>query len=346
MEAFYKKLTIRQIQEEVAGVKTITFEPDDANRISYEPGQYLTLVRYTPTGEIRRSYSITSAPVLAETLTIGVKRIANGVFSRYLVDYAQPGTVLYTTGAAGFFTLPPDLLAYKQFVFCAAGSGITPIYSLLKTVLHAYPAIQILLVYSNRSEEETIFRESLIRMEQQFADRFKVEFLYSNAVNLNQARLHKALLQSFLRQYVVAPLTLTLCYICGPLNYMRMCTYGLREAGIPAGNIRKENFSTEKVSSPVLPPDTAPHAVIISYGAQTRYLQVQYPKTILQAAREVGIALPYSCEAGRCGNCVAMCTRGKVWLSNNEVLTEKELTKGLTLTCVGYPVEGEVHLVI
>ncbi|MDQ3291387.1 MAG: FAD-binding oxidoreductase, partial [Bacteroidota bacterium] len=122
MDSLYHALTIRDIREEAREVKTFYFDENPAHKIVYQSGQYLTLVRQTPIGEIRRSYSITSSPELAEPLAIGVKRIENGLFSRYLIDHAQPGDQVYTTGAGGFFTLPPDINAYTQVFFCAAGS--------------------------------------------------------------------------------------------------------------------------------------------------------------------------------------------------------------------------------
>ncbi len=346
MDSVYKILTISEIQEEAPGVKTFCFAENAGDKILYQAGQYLTLVRQTAAGEVRRSYSITSSPVLPDSLTIGVKRIQNGIFSRQLVDYARPGDQVYTTGAAGLFTLPLVTTTYQHILFCAAGSGITPVYSLLKTILHAHPHLSVTLIYSNHSPEETIFKKNLDLLAQQFPERLHIEFLFSNTANLSRARLHKALLHAFLQQYVTASPEQVLCYICGPINYMRMCTYALREANIPVANIRKENFSTDKPIIRNEPPDTEAHLVQIDYGRQVYRIQVQYPKTILQTAKEAELLLPYSCEAGRCGNCVARCTQGKVWLSHNEVLTDKDLTTGLTLTCVGYPVSGDVHLSI
>ncbi len=347
MDSLYKILTISEIREEAPGVKTFSFNEAAGDEILYQAGQYLTLVRPTAAGEVRRSYSITSSPaVLQEPLTIGVKRIQNGIFSRQLVDYAGPGDQVYTTGAAGLFTLPLVTIGYQHVLFCAAGSGITPVYSLLKTILYAHSHLSITLIYSNHSPEETIFKKNLDLLARQFPERLHIEFLFSNNANLSRARLHKALLHAFLQQHVTAPPEQVLCYICGPINYMRMCTYALREANIPVANIRKENFSTDKPFIRNEPPDTDAHIVQINYGQQEYRLQVQYPKTILQTAKEAGLLLPYSCEAGQCGNCVARCTQGKVWLSYNEVLTDKDLANGLILTCVGYPVSGNVHLSI
>ena len=346
MDSLYKVLTIDKIQEEVKGFKTFTFKQDAANAITYEPGQYLTLVFRRINQEIRRSYSITAAPALGEPLTIGVKRIPNGLISRYLIDSAQPGDQVITTGAGGFFILPTNIYLYKQIFFLAAGSGITPVFSLLKTVLQVYPAISVILIYSNHAPATTIFREALTQMALAFPERFRVEFLYSNAPDLARARLHKDLLKNFLTKYSRAAPEEVLCYVCGPLNYTRLCTYALREANIPAANIRKENFSTDKPIAPALPPDTQPHQVTLHYHQQKYQLAVQYPTTILQAAKRAGISLPYSCEAGKCGNCVARCTVGQVWHSYNEVLTDKEIRQGLILTCVGYPINGDVVLEI
>jgi ring-1,2-phenylacetyl-CoA epoxidase subunit PaaE len=126
---------------------------------------------------------------------------------------------------------------------------------------------------------------------------------------------------------------------------MRLCTYTLQEEDVPKENIRRENFIIEKKLPPkAVPPDTETHFVTIEQGEARYHFPSAYPDTILQSAKKQGIELPYSCETGRCGNCAARCTGGKVWLSYNEVLTEKDLAEGLTLTCVGYPVGGDVLL--
>jgi len=340
----YTKITITGIREEAPGVKTFTFGGEDAKAIQYKPGQYLTFAYQSPQGEVRRSYSITSSPALCEPLAIGVKRVENGFFSRMLVDKAQAGDTLYTIGATGLFTLPDNLSSYKQVFLLAAGSGITPMYALLKTLLYAYPELKVVLIYSNNNPGVTIFRKELAQLAQDFPEQFKLEFLYSIAPDLSRARLYKDLLQQLLRRHAVAPYSETLFYLCGPTTYMRMCFYALRQVEVPNDNIRRESFSTTKVKVPLLPPDTDQHKVVVHLKNREYQLQVQYPQTILQAARKAGVPLPYSCEAGKCGSCAARCTTGQVWMSYNEVLTEKDLAKGLTLSCVGYPVGGEVVL--
>ena len=344
MAAANQTLIITDIKEELPGVKIFTLASDPAHPISYKAGQYLTLL-YPFNTDIRRSYSITSAPSLPEALAIGVKRISNGLFSRYLIDAAKPGDVVETIGAGGFFILPDDLAAYKQVFFLAAGSGITPIYSLIKELLASHQHLTAILIYSNRSAQETMLLSTLKELANKYADRFKIEFLFSDNPNLLKARLYRESLVQLILKHKNGPSGQLLAYICGPQEYMRMCTYGLHAAGLPNTNIKKEIFNTSLATPRLLPPNTEPHLVKLTWQQEQISFPVQYPTTILQAAKKVGLRLPFSCEAGYCGNCVAQCVAGKVWMTNNEVLTEKDLTRGLVLTCVGYPLnEVSLHI--
>ncbi|WP_299703952.1 ferredoxin--NADP reductase [uncultured Pontibacter sp.] len=341
----YHTLTITHIKEEVPGVKIFTLQPEDNKPLPYKAGQYLTLVHHSPHGEVRRSYSITSSPVLIEPLMIGVKRIENGLFSRMLVDNARVGDKLTSAGVAGLFTIPEETTSVKQIFFLAAGSGITPIYSLLKTLLHAHPELSAVLLYSNSSPKRAMFLEPLQQLAIDFPDRLHVEFIFSNSADLSRARLHKDLLHTFLQTLSRVPYEQQLYYLCGPDNYMRLMSFALRQAGIPESNIRKEIFNTD-IRKPVklIPPDTAAHHVTLHLQGKTHTLLSRYPHNILQSARQAGIDLPYSCETGKCGSCIARVLHGKVWMSYNEVLTERDIERGLTLTCVGFPIGGDVEL--
>ncbi len=243
--------------------------------------------------------------------------------------------------------MPADINDYEQFFFFAAGIGITPILPLIKTLLHTNPGIQVVLVYSNRTKEEAVFCPVLQDLAQQFSDRFKMLLLYSTAFDLSRARLSKSLVRVLLNEYSLAPKEKTLYYICGPFSYMRMVIYALEEAGTAAAHIRKENFNTtERIVQQPLPPDKTTHTATILFNGKVYSFPVHYPDSILQAANKHGIALPYSCETGRCGSCAAICTSGNVWHSYNEVLMDMELRHGSILTCTGHPVGGDVALTI
>ncbi len=340
----YKKVCIEKIALNTADTKTFYLRAAAGETLLYKPGQFLTFVFSKPAGEERRSYSISSTPALHEALSVTVKRLENGEYSRQLFDAAKEGDCLMTTGAAGFFVLPDDLHPYREIFFMAAGSGITPILPLIKTILHFHHHIRVVLIYSNRTAETTIFYTEILSLAASFPGRLVTEFLFSTAVNLEKARLSKWLLARLLKAHSTLPWPLTLFYTCGPFDYMRMVSITLLEHGVPLQHIKKENFTPFRMALKTLPPDTHPHAITIQMHHTSYQLQSQYPQTILMAAKKAGIQLPYSCESGRCGSCAATCVSGKVWMSYNEVLMDDEIEKGRVLTCVGYPVGGDILL--
>jgi len=340
----YLPLIVEYMKEEARNFKTFTFR--EGHSIKYESGQFITFVDYSGKHEIRRSYSIISSPALNEPLAIAVKRIDNGFFSRKLVDHTRIGDQFFTTGAAGFFRLPENIRSFEHIYFFAAGSGIAPILSLIKTVLHDYPNIFVSLIYSNPSVESTAFYKLLKTLEFDYPQQLQVHFLFSSEADLRKARLNRELLLEFLtiKQFDRKKI---LFYTCGPENYMRMIIFLLIEEGFPPDNIKKEDFNPgNKKSAHRAPPDKNTYQVTLEINGVIFQFPVQYPDTILQAAKKLKFNLPYSCETGKCGSCAAICKSGNVWLSNNEVLTDKDLDKGLVLTCTGHPQLGDVILKI
>jgi ring-1,2-phenylacetyl-CoA epoxidase subunit PaaE len=341
MHELYKKLVITEIRQETSEVKLFYFDDAAGKDISYKAGQYLTFIFQHEETEARRSYSIAASPVINEPISIGVKRISNGAFSRDLVDHAKVGDTLVTPGAGGLFTLPENVSLCKQLFFFAAGTGIVPVYSLIKTVLYSFPHIRVVLIYSNSSVEKTVFYEPLTRLKETFTKQLHIEFLFSNAGNLLKAHLHSNLIELYLQLFSTDSFDQALYYVCGPEAYMRLCIFTLQGLFIPSENIKKEIFYTSKPVHRKEPPDMAMRKVTIVINQSRHSFDVQYPTTILQAAKAKGIHLPYSCEAGRCGNCMARCLQGKIWMSYNEVLTEKDTSKGLILTCTGFPIDSD-----
>jgi ferredoxin-NADP reductase len=342
----YQQYKISNIQYETTDAKTFELVPVSGSTLSYKPGQFITLSFTKPNGEDRRSYSIMSTPALNEPLAITIKRVENGEYSRYFIDHAKMGDLVQVAGVGGLFTLPDNIDDYKQVFFIVAGSGITPAFSLLKTLLYEVPHIHITLIYSNRSSASTIFYRQLIRLAEQFKERLKIDFLFSSSNNLLKARLNNSLLTSMLHDFSKAAFDQTLCYICGPVEYMDTVSITLLTEGVPAANIRKENYSAFKPEIEHQPDDQEPHVVTLQMGQHERRILVQYPQSILDAALEQKIRLPYSCRSGQCGSCTAICTHGSVWMAYNEVLTEQDLQKGLILTCQGFPINGDVTITI
>lgn len=341
----YQTIVVTSVREEIPGVKTFLVSYENGNTVPYTAGQFITLVFTHHGKEERRSFSISSSPALNEPLSFTVKRLENGAYSRYLIEKIKPGDKLQTTGAAGLFTLPENGSDIEQVFFFAAGIGITPIISLIKTLLFAHPGKSAVLIYSNRSKEDVVFYNEIQSLTMQFPGRFKAEMLYSSAFNLLRARLNKELLPQLLKEYAFVPKEKMLFYVCGPFPYMRMAILSLEEQGMHTDQIKKENFNpNDKKTSQIEPPDKSTHEVTLLYEGKTYRFAVAYPDTILQAAKRHGLLLPYSCEVGRCGSCAAMCISGNVWLSYNEVLMDSDLKKGMILTCVGHPVNGDVTI--
>jgi ring-1,2-phenylacetyl-CoA epoxidase subunit PaaE len=338
-------LRIKQIIQETANTKSFVLESEDGRSLKYRAGQFLTFVFTHYNGdEDRRSYSLSSSPALNEPLTITVKRVANGEYSRKLVDEMRVGDELQTIGASGFFTLPDDIDKKEQLVFFAAGGGIAPIYSLIKTVLHKYHTVSVLLIYSNTSPDTTIFYNELKQLQNKFPATFKIEFLFSNSPDLLKARLGFSVLELLLKQHITVPLNNALYYLCGPYEYMQMITIKLRSEGVDNDNIKKEIFEIILPTVKPQPPNTDAHNVMLILNENEYPLNVQYPTTILRAAKQMNIPVPYSFESGQCGTCAATCLQGKVWMWHNEVLLDDEITKGRVLTCTGYAIEDNVVL--
>jgi ring-1,2-phenylacetyl-CoA epoxidase subunit PaaE len=339
----FKRLEITGIVRETNDAFRYLLKPLDGWLPAYEAGQFITLVFNTVHGQKRRSYSLSSSPVLQEQLSITVKKVDNGEFSRYMLNHLQVGDILLSSGISGLFTLPENIHTQERFCFLAAGSGIVPCFSMIKTLLQRTDA-RVTLIYSNRAEEDTIFYTALQQLEKEHSLRFQVVFLFSNQSDIYQKRLSKWLLEQLLVRHFQGETHKTLFYLCGPFEYMQTIEITL-SVHTPKENVRKENFSSlPRVVVPE-PPDKAAHEVQIHIHERVERLLVQYPTSILAAAKLRGIDLPYSCEAGRCSACIATCRSGKIWMAYNEVLVDKEIEKGRVLVCQSYPLSDDVEIV-
>ncbi len=301
-------------------------------------GQFITLSFFTHGREKRRSYSLTCSPELGERLCITVKKIDNGEFSRWLVYYAQEGDVLLTTGISGYFLLPSEAETFTYF-FLAAGSGITPCYSLIHFLLETTSA-KIILIYSNKSVVQTLFYAQLQQWANEYRERFTIHYFFSDSTDIQNKRLTSFLLSNLLSKHAANQRN-PYVYLCGPYEYRLMATITLRAFGIEKERIRKEEFDPIPMPLTNRPPDVRAHNVTIHIGGSKHTLRVQYPKSIVAVAKENNVVVPYSCESGQCGSCAATCVSGKIWMGYNEVLTDDEIARGWVLTCVGFPIEGD-----
>lgn len=334
------QLRIKNIRKETNSSKSYFAEEVSGKKIEYKAGQFFTLLVNLHGKEVRRSYSISSAPGVDEDIFFTIKRIENGELSRYLLDYMQVGDVITSLPPSGRFTI--DSAESKLAVFISAGTGITPVFSLIKHILYHFADTDILLIYQSRNEEESIFREELLLLQKKFKERFLIKEIFSQPIENYKPsqRLNNNLLEKILSQNIHQ--TSVRFYLCGPEAFMRMALFTLKVMGYSEDVIRRENFFATAPPPPFMT-DTTPHNVTINYHNKIYYFEVAYPHNILEVALKHKIHLPYSCRGGRCSTCTSRCTSGRVKMTINDVLTPKDLQNGLILTCVSYP-ETDVEI--
>ncbi len=325
---------IEKIRLETPESFTFFLKEINGRTITYKAGQFLTLLLDINGREIRRSYSLSSAPSVDKNLFITVKRISNGEVSRYLTDNLKEGDLIRALQPAGRFVINN----YNEELYCfvTAGSGINPAYSLVKHLLNNAGQQKILLIYQNRNEQTAIFRKELLLLQEGYRDRFTILELFSQPANhqLPPKRLNNFLLEHLVKKYFER--TFVQFYLCGPALFMKMAEFTLKTMGYDPSRIFKENFVIDTPPPPAFMIDAEPKKVTIYMKHNQYQLQVKYPESILQAALKHQVHLPYSCRGGRCSTCTVRLLAGKIKMSINDVLTEKDIEAGLALTCVGY----------
>ncbi|WP_432711861.1 2Fe-2S iron-sulfur cluster-binding protein [Pedobacter sp.] len=339
-------------QQQAAENVVISLMPVNGQKISYQAGQFLVFTFKIKGKEIRRSYSICSSPLLNEPLTIAVKLVENGEITKFLHHKVGVGDILVAMEPNGVFTYSPDKELQRTVFLFAAGIGITPIFSIIKTALPSENQSKIVLVYSNKSAKHTLFYKELNEWQEKYPERFKIIYIFSESKNLLMARLNNVRIEQIVKDELRFNPEDALFYTCGPINYMVLCRITLRSLGytqeqikretyfIPEDEIDEDDMTEKKVK------DTNTYTVIIDYQEKRYTFDVPYFKRILDVALEQNINLPYSCGAGMCSTCTSTCISGGVRMEYNEVLTDEEIANGRVLICTGHPTSNNTHLKI
>ncbi len=350
----YCFLTVEKVVRETPDAISIHFSQPANQKITYKSGQFLTLLIPINGTTERRSYSMCSSPVTDDHLVVTVKRITGCKVSNYLNDQLKPGAMIEAMEPAGTFVLEPNPNAQRHIVLLGAGSGITPLMSIAKSVLQTETRSRISIVYGNRNEQSIIFKSELEALQQQFADKLTVIHVLSQpsaAWTGHRGRLNQSLALKIVENLPNAPDTEY--FICGPDGMMEEMRHALRILQVPAEKIHSESFvssSQAEVHGEVIekPGFTANngYTVTIMYEGAEYKVAVPANKTILEAALDNDIDLPYSCQSGMCTACMGKCVSGKVQLDEEDGLSETEIKQGYVLTCVGHPLTGDVVIEI
>jgi ferredoxin-NADP reductase len=330
------ELRVEAIKWELPDKATLFFTEARGKPVAYKAGQFITLVFNHRKEEIRRSYSLSSMPG-DRLLAITVKRISNGEISRFLLTKIKPGDLIRAVEPAGRFIVSnPE--AKKDIFFFAAGSGIVPVYGQLRSLLGTPGESSAVLVYSNRDEGSILFRAELDQLAKANPERLTIIHLLSSEAR----RLTNQMVEQLVKKHLEYDTGKAEFYTCGPFDYMRMIRLTLLYMGFDAGQIRKENFVLETIPVPVTAISYLPRTIRIHFNKETYDLVAGENQSILQAALQNNIQLPYSCRTGDCSTCSAVCISGKIEMTTNNVLTNTDLAAGWILTCTGHPVTDDV----
>jgi ring-1,2-phenylacetyl-CoA epoxidase subunit PaaE len=356
----YFNLKVVDITRETSDAITLHLEHPDRLSIPYKPGQFLTLILPIDGKKVRRSYSLCSAPDEGPRLSVTVKRVEGGLVSNYLLDQVQVGQEIEVMEPLGNFNLVPDASSSRHVILFGAGSGITPLMSILKTVLREEPNSKITLLYGNRDEDSIIFKKQLEELQTAYPDRLHIEYIFSQPKHAceHRGRMNQSMVIKILERLKLTKPEAALYYMCGPDGMMEEARKALNVLRVPADRIFRESFVSNKLieqqeqehHGDVLASDddgeiTTQTVTIIYEGAEYS-VQVEPDQTILEAALDQDVDLPYSCQAGLCTACRGKCLSGKVHLDEREGLSDAELEEGYVLNCVGHPLTPNVVIEI
>lgn len=352
----YFDLLVKEVIPETHDTVTIVFEQPASNPIQYKSGQFLTLIANVSGKEVRRAYSLCSSPYVDKDLAVTVKRVDGGLLSNWLGNNLKPGAKLKVMEPMGQFTTEFSKEKKRHLIMFSGGSGITPMMSLIKSILNREPESIVSLIYCNRDIDSIIFKEALDEMQTKDEGRLHVIHILDNAPMNWQGYsglLNHEMLSKLFERIPDWGIQNTTYLMCGPEGMMKNVDSLLAMRNISKEKIFKESFvqgiidKDQKKEEVVAATDELIERVVtIRYDGQEYKVTVPPDKGILESALDQGIDLPYSCQSGLCTACRGKALSGKVKLDEEEGLSQSERAEGYVLTCVGHPLTDDVVIEI
>ncbi len=345
----FHRLRVAELRRESAAAVSIAFAVPEAlrERFAFTPGQYLTLRATLDGAEVRRCYSICTG-LDESALRVAVKQVADGRFSTWANTALRPGDMVDVMPPEGRFGAACAARPGCVHVGIAAGSGITPVLSILRSVLARQPASRFVLLYGNRDAGSIMFRTALEELKDRFLDRLTVLHVLSREprdVPALGGRLDAAKLRRLLAANV-APERIDHAFICGPAGLIEAASATLAELGVPPARIDVERFAIAGAPAPRVPRPAADAPAFatatLTYDGKTSTVPMAAGEAILDAGECAGLVLPWSCRGGMCGTCRARLLEGEVTMAQNFALEPWETEAGFVLTCQSYPKSAHV----
>ena len=346
MSSFYK-LPIKEVKKETSNAISVVFTIPQELKSAYQfsAGQYVNLKLTLDGQEIRRAYSICSTPNSGE-LRITIKSVANGHFSKFANENLKVGDLLEVGIPEGKFTFEPKAERQKNYAGFAAGSGITPVMSILQSVLESEGNSTFVLVYGNKTPNEAIFYEQLNQLQLKYVGRFFVHYVFSQAKVDSElfGRIDKSNV-NFILDTKHKEKIFEKFFLCGPEDMINLVSNVLKEHNVAEKNIKFELFSTSSTEKNTSASSGNGHTKIsvLVDGDETTF-EMSQKQTLLEAALKQGLDAPYSCQGGICSSCLARISKGTAEMKKNSILTDKEIADGLILTCQAHPTSSEIFV--
>ena len=345
MSAFYK-LQVKEVKRETATAISVVFNIPSELKSAYQfvAGQYINLKLTLDGTEIRRAYSICSSPN-SDELRIAIKSVKNGNFSKFANDNLKIGDLIEVGQPEGNFTFEPNSDRQKNYAAFVAGSGITPVMSILQSVLESESKSSFVLVYGNKTLEETIFHTQLHELQLKYVGRFFVHYVFSQAKIENElfGRIDKSNI-NFILNNKHKEKEFDKFYLCGPEEMINLATNVLKEHNVADKNIKFELFTTSATENSAAGSHEGHTKITILVDDEETTFEMSQKQTVLEAALKQGIDAPYSCQGGICSSCLARISKGTAEMKKNSILTDKEVADGLILTCQAHPTSSELFV--
>lgn len=325
VRASARNMRVTRVVRETADTLSLYLVPEDGQPVNFQAGQFLTFCFDMAEGEQRRAYSISSMPGSPE-LRVTVKRVKDGQVSSYIHEKLKEGDLVRTFGPSGSFCLPEQL---ERALFIAGGSGITPVRAMLETLLERQPEVPVTLLYASRNLSQVIFRRELEDLATRWPN-LTVQHVLSRPGTRWQGIRGRMTAEQV--GSVAEPLEGTRYFLCGPTGLASMAEEALLAAGVSRDQILTEHF----LHSPRLDEELPRHPQTVHLQQAGQTLVAQPGQTLLEAALEAGVELPYSCQVGGCGHCRVKVLQGAVITREPNCLSDEERTQGYRLACQSY----------
>lgn len=343
----FHSLTIKNIERITSQAVTLSFDVPSHLKETYtfSSGQYVTLKKVLNGVELRRDYSLCSSPK-SDELKVAVKEVENGTFSAFANHELKIGDTIDVAAPRGHFVFKPNDSKTKHIAAFAAGSGITPILSIIKCALEEEVLSNVVLVYGNKTTDDAMFLDELLQLQQQYSDRLSIQFVFSQAQEEDSifGRIEKSTVNLILK-HKHKDLAIDAFYLCGPEAMIHTVKDVLAEHDIPKDRIFFELFKAAKPTEDdtATIPDGQTKITIVLDDESTTF-EMSQKQTILEAALDQDLDAPYSCQGGICSSCLARVVEGEAKMRKNSILTDSEVAEGLILTCQAHPLTPNVKI--